>query len=147
MNDKVFVDTNVLVYSRDSTEPDKQRQAQNWLRELWQRQQGCLSFQVLHEYYVTVTQKLDPGMNPLEARADIQSLLSWTPVVSSQSLLEAAWRIEDRFKASWWDGLIIAGAQISAARYLLTEDMQPGMDFEGVTVINPFALSYSDLPE
>lgn len=143
MNGKVFVDTNVLVYARDITDPNKQQSAQAWLAELWPRRQGRLSFQVLQEYYVTVTRKLDPGMNSKEARSDVRALLAWNPVHTDQSLLETAWRMGDRYKVSWWDSLIVAAAQCVGARYLLTEDLKSGMDFEGVTVVNPFICSYS----
>ena len=74
MTDKVFVDTNVLVYSRDASEPRKQKQAMAWMAELWESQAGRLSFQVLQEFYVTVTEKLQPGMEPQSARDDVRSL-------------------------------------------------------------------------
>jgi predicted nucleic acid-binding protein len=145
MNAKVFVDTNVLVYARDTADLKKHQQARAWLEELWQKRRGLLSFQVLHEYYVTVTRKLDPGLSPGEARSDIRSLLAWNPLPADQPLLETAWRIEDTFKVSWWDSLIIAAAQVAQARFLLTEDLQAGMDFEGVKVVNPFQVIYADL--
>lgn len=55
------LDTNVLVCARDSADSDKQTQAAAWLAQLWRSRQGRLSFQVLDEYYVTVTLKLRPG--------------------------------------------------------------------------------------
>src|SRR5206468_1853768 len=56
----VFTDTNVLVYSRDTAEPEKQRKARAWMTHLWTTRQGRLSYQVLQEFYVTVTEKLEP---------------------------------------------------------------------------------------
>lgn len=66
MNDshQVFVDTNILVYSRDASEPAKQARALAWLEELWRSRRERLSWQVLQEFYVTVTLELDPGMDP-----------------------------------------------------------------------------------
>ena len=63
MSAKVFVDTNILVYCRDASEPEKQEQALAWMAGLWQTGRGRLSFQVLQEFYVTVTQKLKPGLD------------------------------------------------------------------------------------
>jgi predicted nucleic acid-binding protein len=60
MSAKVFVDTNVLVYCRDASEPKKQAQNSAWMAALWKQRTGRLSFQVLQEYYVTVTSKLSP---------------------------------------------------------------------------------------
>jgi predicted nucleic acid-binding protein len=77
MDDKIFVDTNVLVYARDSTEPQKQKQALAWMSYLWKTRTGRLSFQVLQEFYLTVTQKLDPGLEPERARQDVRLLFSW----------------------------------------------------------------------
>ena len=62
MSDRFFVDTHLLVYSRDASEPEKQPQAMKWMIRLWSDQSGRLSFQVLQEYYLTVTHKLTPGL-------------------------------------------------------------------------------------
>lgn len=64
MTAPTFVDTNALVYVRDSAAPDKQQAAAAWMRHLWQRRLGRLSTQVLNEYYVTVTRKLVPRSGP-----------------------------------------------------------------------------------
>jgi predicted nucleic acid-binding protein len=73
MSAKVFVDTNILVYCRDASEPQKQAQTAAWMAALWKQRTGRLSFQVLQEFYVTVTAKLTPGFPPwmyISARAD-----------------------------------------------------------------------------
>jgi predicted nucleic acid-binding protein len=66
----VFVDTNVLVYARDASDPEKQAIAAAWIEHLWASADGRLSVQVLQEYYVTTTRKLDPGLPAEEARQD-----------------------------------------------------------------------------
>lgn len=139
MTARVFVDTNVLVYARDRTEEEKQRRALEWVASLWQERSGRLSWQVLQEYYVTVTRKLDPARDRGDARDDIASLATWRPVPIGLPAIDAAWSIEDRFGLSWWDALIVAAAQVARCDYLLTEDLQEGQDFEGVKVISPFA--------
>jgi predicted nucleic acid-binding protein len=138
MTDRVFVDTNVLVYSRDASEPAKQRQAMAWMDHLWRRQTGRLSFQVLNEFYVTVTQKLQPGMEVHSAREDVRLLLSWGPTQLDARVLETAWRIQDRYKLSYWDALIASAAQTTDCRYLLSEDLQESLRIDAVEVINPF---------
>ena len=138
MTGKVFVDTNVLVYCRDASEPDKQEHAQAWLSALWERRTGRLSFQVLQEFYVTTTAKLDPGLPPELARLDVRNLLAWKPVAVDARVLEEAWRLQDRYRFPWWDALIVAAAQVNACRYLLSEDFQEGMEMGEMKVINPF---------
>lgn len=134
----VFVDTNVLVYSRDSREPDKQQAAMRWLEVLWSQKAGRLSYQVLQEFYVTVTHKLQPGLSPDEARDDVRSLLVWKPIAIGDRVLEHAWSVQDRYRLSWWDSLIVSAAQIGGSRCLLSEDLQTGQDFDGLKVISPF---------
>lgn len=134
----VFVDTNVLVYLRDSTEPEKQRQAAEWMGHLWQTGRGRISAQVLREYYVTVTVKLDPGMPVEEARADVLALRSWNPFAADADLMEDVWAVEERYGYSFWDAAIVAAARRLGCSTLLTEDLQDGQDLEGLVVRNPF---------
>lgn len=77
MTGLVFVDSNVLVYWLDASEPDKQRHAETWLQHLWANRAGRLSFQVLLELYVIVTQRIDVTLSREEARTVVRSLLAW----------------------------------------------------------------------
>jgi predicted nucleic acid-binding protein len=141
----VFVDTNVLVYARDASEPEKQPQAAGWIEHLWRTRAGRLSFQVLHEYYAATTRKLKPGLTPEQARADVRDLLAWRPVPAGTELLEAGWSVEDRFGLSCWDALIVAAARIAGCEYLLTEDLQHGTELEGLRVVSPFRTAAGSL--
>jgi len=136
MTAPVFVDTNVLIYAVDLADPRKQRAAQSWLDELWNSKMGRLSFQVLQEFYVKVSQK---GLSTADdARAEIRDLLTWKPVPVTAGLLEQGWKIQDRYRLSFWDSLIVAAAKSASCRFLLTEDLQSGQDFGGLLAINPF---------
>ena len=138
MSARVFVDTNVLVYCRDASEPEKQGQAAAWMAALWERRAGRLSYQVLQEFYVTVTAKLSPGMDREAARRDVQALLAWKPVPVEGRVLTGAWHLQDRYHLSFWDALIAAAAQAAGCRYLLSEDFQDGLEVGDVRVVNPF---------
>lgn len=133
-----FVDTNVLVYARDAGERIKQPKAQAWLEHLWRTRSGRLSYQVLSEFYVTVTGKLDPGLPPDVARADVRNLLAWRPVVVDDSVLEDAWTLRDRHSLSLWDALILAAAAAARCGQVLSEDLSDGEAYGAVTVVNPF---------
>jgi predicted nucleic acid-binding protein len=133
-----FVDTNVLVYARDLRAGEKHRAARRWMENLWNTHDGRLSYQVLQEFYVTVTMKLKPGMTVDAARRDVRALLEWKPRPVDQSVIEGAWMIQDRFRVSWWDALIVSSAQAAECEILLSEDFQEGQDFGGVRVVNPF---------
>ncbi len=145
MSDNCFVDTNILVYTRDSNEVDKQPEAKRWLQYLWQYGRGKISVQVMNEYYVTVTQKLNPGLSRELAQADIRALNVWQPLEMSTALIESAWDIQDRYAYSWWDTLIITAALFLDCRYLLSEDMQHEQQIGNLTIINPFLVDYPEL--
>lgn len=139
----VFVDTNVFVYARDRDSPNKQILAAAWLDHLWQNDQGRTSSQVLQELYSVATSKL--GQPPGDARADVRDLLAWSPVMIDPSILEAAWAFQDRFNISFWDSLIVAAAHRTRSEILLTEDLQHGMDLDGIKVVDPFEVAPGDL--
>ena len=141
MTAPVFVDTNVLVYVRDPSDPDKQRRAAEWLALLWEEGSGILSHQVLQEFYVTMTRKLDPPAPMGPVRDDVAALATWEPVATDLEIMESAWTVEDRYGLSWWDALIVAQALAAGCETLLTEDLQHGMELFGLRVVNPFVES------
>jgi len=134
----LFVDTNVLVYARDARNQDKHEHALRWVEHLWKNRTGRLSVQVLNEFYVTVTRKLDPGMTARAARADVRNLFAWRPLALGPEILEGAWDVETRFRLSFWDALIVAAAKAAGCDRLLSEDFTDGRDFDGVHVVSPF---------
>ena len=141
MDGEVFSDTTVLVYSRDTAEPEKHRKAKAWMTHLWTTRQGRVSYQVLQEFYVTVTEKLDPGLDRQSARREVLAFASWRPVTIDARVFEAAWPVQDRYRLSWWDALIVAAAHVAGCAYLLTEDFQDEQMLGTVQVVNPFRIS------
>ncbi len=140
MSANCFVDTNILVYARDSSEPEKQLKSEQWLAHLWAHERGRISAQVMNEYYVTVTQRLKPGLSREQARMDLRSLAVWKPLEISATLIESAWDIQDQFGYSWWDTLVISSALVLDCGYLLSEDMRHEHKIANLTIINPFLI-------
>lgn len=138
MSARVFVDTNILVYSRDASEAEKQAVALQWLAVLWRQHSGRISFQTLNEFYMTVTQRLKPGLTREEAQADIRNLLLWNPITVDNTVMENAWLIQESHRFSWWDSLILSAAQIQDCAFVLSEDLQHGQQVGNLTIINPF---------
>ncbi len=136
MTAPVFVDTNVLIYALDSTDPNKQKAAKAWRTNLWESHRGRVSLQVLQEFYAQVTRKW-PSFREA-ARAEVRDLLTWRPVSIDAVLLQRSWEVQDRYQLSFWDSLIVAAAKSASCRFLLTEDLQSGQSFDGLLVINPF---------
>lgn len=138
MSATIFVDTNVLVYVRDRTDEAKQRMAAEWMTALWESRLGRVSVQVLQEYYVTLTRKLQPARDAEDVREDVIALSAWRPVTIDLDMIERAWELQERFAFSWWDSLIVAAAAAARCRYLLSEDLQDGLVVDGLTIVSPF---------
>ncbi len=141
----VFVDTNVLVYAHDSRHPDKQQRAWEWMRHVWQSQTGRLSFQVLSEFFQVVAVKRSPGLQPEDAQGVVKRLYAWKPQAIDAHVIDTAVDLHCRDTISWWDALIVSAALRQHCSYLLTEDMQHGRTFHGLTIISPFQMSPGDI--
>jgi len=133
-----FVDANVLVYARDPREPVKQPRATEWIAHLWRERRGCLSVQVLSEFYAIATRKLEPRVPAQLAWAEVERYLAWRVQPVDEAVLLGARDVELRYRLSWWDSLIVAAAQVLDCQTLLTEDLQDGAAFGHLRVVNPF---------
>ena len=134
----VFVDANILLYSEDSRDLKKQQTALLWLDELWRRQSGRVGVQTLNEFYVNATRKLNPRLPQDDARAKVRRFAAWQPWQIDQATLESAWAIESRYGLHYWDSLVIAAAQHTGCRYVLSEDMAHQQYYGTLQVMNPF---------
>jgi predicted nucleic acid-binding protein len=133
-----FVDTNILIYAHDRDAGDRHLRAKAMVSELWATRSGMLSTQVLHEFYVNVTQKIPAPLEPVRARALIETYLVWdVQTLAPESVLLAS-EIQQRNAISWWDALIVHAASKGGASVLYTEDLNSGQVIEGVKVVNPF---------
>lgn len=135
---RVFVDANILLYSEDNADSNKQITAMAWLEVLWQRRIGCLSTQVLNEFYVNATRKIKPPMPAGDARAEVRRYAQWQPWTIDHATVESAWAVESRYGLQYWDCLMVASAQHLGCRYLLSEDLEHEQYYDTVQVINPF---------
>ena len=133
---KTFLDTNVLLYVEDHTEPEKQRTALAIILEHRRQRTGVVSLQVLQEFYVNATRKLalDPGI----ARYKVEFHSRFHVVVPDVADVLAAIDLHRLNGISYWDALILRCAKQSGCTALLTEDMQHGQTIDGVRIVNPF---------
>jgi predicted nucleic acid-binding protein len=136
--DKIFVDTNILVYGHDVDAGQKHQIAQTLLADLWNLRSGVLSIQVLQEFYVTLTRKVLHPLSPSTVRNLIRDYISWQVEVNdTQSVLNAS-RIEENYRISFWDALIVTAAARAKVSKILSEDFQSGQVIEGIVLENPF---------
>ena len=138
MTAKLFVDTNVLVYTADGGEVVKRARALAVLDAAWQRGGCVVSTQVLQEYFVNVTRKVPTPLSPEEAEQAMRKLTTLTVIgIDARSVLGAIARSRRR-QMSLWDALIVQSAVESACTVLLTEDLSHGEVIDGVRVVDPF---------
>ena len=132
-----FLDTNVLVYAFDASEPAKRARAVALLED--EALDIVLSAQVLNEFYWTVTRKLTPAVPAAVAQEVVRELALGRVVPIDASLAEEAIALTGRHRLTLWDAGIVVSAQRSGCRELLSEDLTNGQAFGAVTVRDPFA--------
>ena len=136
--DKIFLDTNVLIYAYDVSAGKKHEMAKTILMDLWNSGKGILSIQVLQEFFVNITKKVSKPLGVKLAKDIIRDLLKWDIVIiDGESLLEAV-EIHIRHQYSFWDSMILKAAQKGGAVLLLSEDLMHGQTIDGVKIKNPF---------
>jgi len=134
----VFVDASILIYSEDGADRAKQQAALAWLTVLWRRGLGRTSTQVLNEFYLLATRKIQPPMPAGDARAEVRRYALWQPWQTDHATVESAWAVESRYGLHYRDSLVVAAAQHLGCRYLLSENLAHEQHYGGVQVINPF---------
>lgn len=139
MRARLLLDTNVLIYPHDPSEPLKQREAARILRRVYRSGAGCVSTQILSEYYSVMTTKLRPRASPDSALASLEHQVILWPVlqVTTEVVLEAA-RAAHAYRISFWDAQLWAIASVNRVECILTEGLQHGSTLGGVRILNPF---------
>ena len=140
MTDSILVDTNVVVYVYDRSEPRKQQQAIRVLNSLRASDSGVLAPQVLAEFFVTVTRKLAAPLGIADAIVRLENLSqSWRIAeFGVPGVLEAARGVRD-YQFNYWDAQIWAVARLNQIDVVFSEDFNTGAVIEGVRFVNPFA--------
>lgn len=133
-----FVDTNVLLYaiSKDPAEAAKSAVALALLKGT----DLALSVQVLQEFYVQATRATrDDRLSHDQASALVGAFARFPVQDVTLGIVRAALATRDRFGLSYWDSAIIEAARMQGCNQVLSEDLSDGQDYDGVTVVNPFA--------
>jgi predicted nucleic acid-binding protein len=133
-----LTDTNVLLYAASvhPTEEDKTQIA----KDLLERDDLCLSIQVLQEFYYQATRPSRPNrLSHEQALAFLDTLAEMPVQTLDQTLFTSALDICQRFQISYWDAAILAAARSMGCDAVYSEDLSDQQDYAGLRVINPFA--------
>jgi predicted nucleic acid-binding protein len=132
---KVFLDTNLLVYTMDSYDTEKKQQCRSLLKTVTRDMQGVISTQVMQEFYVAATRKL--GADPLTTKDVMNSFTRFEVVGVTPDIINSAVDCSILNRLSFWDALIVAAAESAHCDFLWTEDLNNGQVIRGVKVENP----------
>jgi predicted nucleic acid-binding protein len=134
---RVALDTNILAYAEGVNGARQRGPALDLVRRLPQ-EATVIPVQALGELFNVLVRKA--GKSRAEAR---EALLSWRdtfPVIeTSPAIMLAAADLATDHRLGIWDAVILAAAAESNCRLLLSEDLQAGFTWGGVTVVDPFA--------
>lgn len=133
-----FVDTNLIVYAIDPSEPEKREKFREWLRGMSRSRMLVLSPQSLNECYRVLTERR--RLDRRQVRDFIESLVPFCTAPCGIDVLRRAWRVQDAGGFGWWDSLLIGSALLAGCDVFLSEDMQHERTIEGMTILDPFKL-------
>ena len=132
-----FLDSNVLIYAYDLSNPEKQRTAQDFLKSRITAR-AVISTQVLAEFAAVMLHKVSP---PASADAVMEALDVLVPlrlIVPDGELVRRAVEAHVTYGLHFYDGMIVAAAERAGCERIWSEDLNAGQEYFGITVTNPF---------
>jgi predicted nucleic acid-binding protein len=133
---KIFLDTNILLYTLDENDKDKQKYARKIVQNVTKQNTSVISTQILQEFYVASTSKL--GVEPLLAKSIVHSFENMEVVLIDPYLIREAIDASILNQISFWDSLVVVAAESAKCETLYTEDLNAGQIIRGVKIENPF---------
>ncbi len=136
MSDRVFLDTNIFIYSHDKEDAAKRKTARNLIFTTYLKGAAVISAQVMAEFFRVYTEKME---FPYAVAIKELHFMSQCRVIEQNiALVISAASLYSRYSLSFWDAMIVAAAVESSAEILYSEDLQSGQEIEGVRVMDPF---------
>lgn len=134
---RVALDTNVLVYAEGINDALRRDEIAMLLRKL-PPGNIYVPLQALAELFYVLVRKGTTA--PAHARSVV---LEWRDqyaiIETSQAILLSAMELATQHRLRIWDAIMIAAAAAGECRLLLSEDLQDGFTWNGVTIVNPFS--------
>lgn len=136
------VDTNVLIYSLDVDEPEKQRKAKALLVNLiGTGTVTILPWQVAGEFLNWLRKSESAGrMTGSDVVDHFHDYLKVFPLIlPTADVLTTYFDLHSRFSLSHWDAMLLAACKEAGVTMLYSEDMDAATDYDGLAIVNPFA--------
>ena len=133
-----FAGTGILASAHDESAGARRDQARALLGQLWESREGCLSVQVLQEFFVTVTCEVARPPGTETAKEIAAGFSRWHVHGPAADDVLGAIGIHQRTGISFWDAMIVRSAAEMGCTALYSEDLNPGQEDSGVGADNPF---------
>ena len=131
-----FVDSNVLIYAFDKTSGEKRKKALALLNDLWMDRSGCISIQVMQEFYAATVRK--SIIDREKAMQILHQYLDWSIHSPKPEDVIGAIIIQNRYQISFWDAMILNSAMEMDCATVYSEDLNDGQFYGSVQIVNPF---------
>lgn len=139
MNDKYFIDTNILIYSFDPDNPSKRKIALDLISKALERGTGVISYQIIQEFLNVATRKFAVPLTCKDSQRYFNIVLEpLCEVFSSTELFHQALEISDQWRFPFYDALVVAAALQADCSLLYSENMQDNQTIKGLKIRNPF---------
>jgi predicted nucleic acid-binding protein len=135
------VDTNVLVYRLDRSDPVKQSRARDLLQELaTSAEPTVLLWQVLGEAVRQLRYWQDQNQLTRDALLRyVDTFRRLFPIaLPTASVLDRALELTGKYSLSHWDSMLLGACLAAGVDTLYTEDMGAPATYDGVRLVNPF---------
>jgi predicted nucleic acid-binding protein len=133
--ERVFIDTNIVIYANDRSAGDKRARARAALAPLLRERRAVISTQVLQEFFAAATRKL--RLPAERARHAVEKWSKVDVVLVRPEIILGAIDLHRLHSLSFWDALILKSASMAGCGRVLSEDLNHGQVIDGVTVENP----------
>ncbi len=133
--EKVFIDTNIIIYANDKRDKEKQTKALKVVTNLMKSNGGTISTQVLQEYAFVASKKLNQRHDVILRQ--LKLLESFEVIRQSPEMIRRAVEIMHSYQINFWDACIISNAEYANCSIIYSEDLHTGQYYSGIKVENP----------
>ena len=139
IENKVLIDTNIIVYSNDTTEVDKHLVVKDYITNIATKNEIFLGAQNLAEFSRIITEKISNPLSCNKAKKLINNYSTAFKILTySQTTILKAITLKNEFKIHFWDALIVATMEENNIDTIITENEKDFKKVKWLKVINPF---------
>jgi len=135
--EKIFIDTNIIIYANDQRDKKKQKKAINTIKTIMTSASGTISTQVMQEYAYVALTKLRQA--PDVVLRQLMLLETFEVIHQSPDQIRRAIEIMYVYKIGFWDAFIISNAEHANCLVIYSENLNPGQYYSGIKIMNPLA--------